>query len=195
MYVALAPGESLLPGTRDAIDRIAADPSVEAILLPLVPQGEHALARAARRYLAAWDGRFLHAQNFFAPAARIASRSALPGWRNADAAPALADALDSGRRIEALRSPGAGVGCDIARDLAAWSAHFASQGHAWAQVAARDPRFARFAPAPWWRHNVWQAGRRSVEILQATRHADPLVWILHVQREAAFSRTQPPSEG
>ncbi|HUR68270.1 MAG TPA: hypothetical protein VM370_03420 [Candidatus Thermoplasmatota archaeon] len=208
MHLALAPGEELLPGTRERLEELFHDARVAAVLVPLVPRGEGALQRAARRYLAAWDGRFLHPQNFFAPATRVATRSrsegadALPasaarahvaGPRNADAAPQLADALARGLRIEALRA--GGVGCDIARDLSAWSSHWRAEGAAWGARAASEPEFARFAPAPWAKHNVAQLGRRTVEILQASRRPDPLVWLLHVTRESAYSRGTPTTIG
>lgn len=186
MHVALAPGESLLPGTREALGKLFEDPRVAAVLVPLVPRGERALARAARRYLDAWDARFLHTQNFFAPATRVATREACRGWRNADHAPALADAIAAGARIGALRE-GGGVATRIADDLAAWSAHFRAEGRAWAVLAAREARFARFAPPPWARHNAFQAARRVIEVLEARRAADPLVVGLHLARESAFS--------
>lgn len=189
MHVALAPGESLLPDARAPLATLFEDPRVEAVLVPLVPQGEHALARAARRHLALWDARLLHAQNYFAPAARVASRAPLPGWRNADAAPRLAEALARGGRIEALR--GAGVACRIADDLGAWTAHFRAEGAAWRALAARDARFARLAPPPWWRHNVAQVARRVIELLEAQRRVDPLVLGLHLARESAFSADAP----
>lgn len=186
MEVALAPGESLLPGTREALDAIFADAQVAAALLPLVPQGADALPRAARRYLDAWDRRFLHPQNFFAPATRVASRERLPGPRNADAAPALADALDKGRRIAALRA--GGVATRMADDLSAWSAHFCAEGAAWRALATREERFRGFAPPAPLRHNLRQAPRRVIEALQAVRAPAPLVLLLHLTREAAFSR-------
>ncbi|HVM44333.1 MAG TPA: hypothetical protein VM582_00255 [Candidatus Thermoplasmatota archaeon] len=185
MHVQLAPGESLLPDARARLEALFEDARVEAVLLPLVPQGERALPRAARRYLAAWDARLLHPQNFFAPAARVASRAPLAGWRNADAAPALADALAAGRRVEALRE--SGVATRIADDLGAWTRHFRAQGEAWARLARERPDLARFAPPSWWRHNVAQAGRRVIEALEATRAPDPLVLALHLAREAAYS--------
>lgn len=191
MYVQLAPGESLLPGTRDALTPFLADPRVEAVLVPLVPQGDHALARAARRYLAAWDARLVHSQNFFAPAARVASRHAPAGPRNAHAAPMLADALAGGKRIEALRVPAAGVATHIGDDLGAWSAHFRAEGRAWSELALRDPRFGGFAPPAWARHNLVQIGRRVIEILEARRGVDPLVVGLHLARVSAFSDVAP----
>lgn len=188
VHVQLAPGESLLPGTKQALDALFAKPEVAAVLVPLVPQGDAALPRAARKYLAAWDGRFLHTQNFYAPAARVATRAALDDVHNADAAPALADALAKGARIEALREPGLGVATRIADDLGAWAVHFRAEGAAWAALATRDARFAGFAPAPWWRHNVRQMPRRVIEIAQATRGLSPLTLLLHATRESAFSR-------
>jgi hypothetical protein len=189
MHLNLAPGEDLLPGTREAVGGLLARPGVDAVLMPLVPQGDGILQRAARRYLAAWDGRYLHAQNFFAPATRVATRAMLPGWRNADAAPTLQEALAKGHRVEALREPGLGIACGIADDLAAWGAHFAAEGAAWRALAARDARFRGFTPAPWWRHNAAQAPHRAVELLRATRRPDPLAWALHATRESAFTRT------
>lgn len=197
MHAALAPGESLLPGARERLDALFADARVEAALVPLVPQGPGALPRAARRYLDVWDARLLHAQNFFAPAARVASRAPIAAWRNADAAPLLADVIARGGRVEALRE--GGVATRIADDLSAWSAHFRAEGHAWAALAASDARFRRFAPAPWWRHNVAQAGRRVTELLEARRSPDPLALALHLARESAFcaprDRPAPPASG
>lgn len=192
MQIALAPGESLLAGARESLEKLFDDARVAAVLVPLVPQGERALARAARRYLGLWDARFLHRQNFFAPATRVASRVAADGWRNADAAPLLADAIASGARVEALRE--GGVASRIADDLSAWTAHFRAEGRAWAALAARDARFARFAPPPWARHNALQAGRRLIEILEAQRALDPLVVGLHLARESAFSDVAPLSQ-
>lgn len=186
MNVSLAPGESLLPGTSEALDELFADARVEAVLLPLVPQGERALARAARRYLGAWDRRFLHAQNYFAPAARVVSRTPLPGPRNADAAPALAALLDQGGRVEALATHG--VATRVGDDLSAWTGHFRAEGEAWGALAARDPRFSAFLPPPWWRHNVAQLGRRVIEGAQALRSVAPLPLLLHLTRESAWSQ-------
>lgn len=192
----LAPGETLLPGTAEAVAALLDDPKVAGVIAPLVPQGDHALARAARRYLAAWDGRLLHDQTFYAPATRCALRHVPdtwaphaghvgPTWRNADAAPHLADAMARGARIVALRD--GGIACRIADDLGAWNAHFRAEGAAWTELARRDPRFARFAPDPWARHNVAQIGRRVIEVLQATKRVDPLVWTLHLARESSFT--------
>lgn len=196
MHIALAPGETLLPGTREALDALFAREEVEAVLVPLVPRGDDALQRAARRYLAAWDRRYLHPQNFFAPACRVATRAPLAGWRNADAAPMLADALAQGRRIEALDGeaardgPSKGVSSPLGDDLAAWIAHFRDEGSAWGALARRDARFRPYLPAlsrgKWWRHNVLQAGRRTIEIIEAVRAPAPIVLLLHLARESAF---------
>lgn len=189
MHVALAPDEALLPGAREAIGRAFDDPAVAAALLPLVPQGSAPLARAARTYLARWDGRFLHPQNYFAPAARVALREPAPGWRNGDWAPRLAEAIDEGRRVVAL--PAAGVASPLASDLGAWARHFRAQGLAWGALAARDARYAGFLPARGWsgwaRHNLREQPRRTIEALQAVRTPAPLPWVLHVVREAAWS--------
>lgn len=189
MHADLAPGESLLPGTREALAALFAQPDVEAVLLPLVPAGEAPFPRAARRYLAAWDRRFVHRQNFYAPASRCVTRAPLAGWRNADAAPLLADAIARGARVEAL--PRHGVATPIARDLAAWVGHFRAEGEAWGALAAREPRFAPFLPATrrrdWWRHNLRQLPRRTIEELEALRTPAPLPWALHLAREAAFT--------
>lgn len=189
MHVPLAPGERLAPEARPLLEALFARPEVEAVLLPVVPEGEEALARAARRYMAAWDRRFVHPQNFFAPASRVASRAPLPGYLNAEAAPILADAIASGRRVEAL--PGVGVLSPLARDLDAWLRFHREEGRGWGRLAARAPRFARFlpatTPAAWWRHNVRESGRRVVEELEAVRRADPLPLLLHVTREAAWT--------
>lgn len=189
VHVALGPGETLLPGTADAVAKVLEDARVEAVLLPIVPSGAGPLPRAARRYLRAWDARLLHAQNFFAPATRVATRAQVSGHRNADAAPALARALDEGRRIEALRE--GGVASPVARDLGAWVAWAREEGAAWGALAARDARFARFVTAPtrgaWAKHNVWRAPRRMGEVLEATRTARLLPVVLHATREAAFT--------
>jgi hypothetical protein len=193
VHVALAPGESLLPGTREALDGLFEDPLVDAVLLPLVPAGEGALARAARAYLAAWDRRFLHRQNFFAPASRVASREPMPGPRNADATPRLAAALAKGLVIEALVASGdaGGVSTPIARDLGAWVAWAREEGAAWGALAARDARFLGFIPvrsAPAWaRHNVLRVAHRCGEVLEATRRVRPTVLLLHTTREAAWT--------
>ena len=192
VHVALGPGEALLPGTRAALDALFEDARVVAVLVPLVPQGEHALARAARRYLDVWDARFLHAQNFFAPATRLAMREPIGGFRNAEVAPLLADIIATGGRVAALRH--AGAAARLASDLSSWTAHFRAEGRAWAELAARDVRFARFAPPPWARHNAVQAARRIIEILQARRALDPLVVGLHLARESAFSDVAPLSQ-
>lgn len=189
MHANLAPGESLLPGAREALEAIFADVRIEAVLMPLMPQGEGAFPRAARRYLAAWDRRFLHRQNFFAPASRCATRAPLAGWRNADAAPALAAVLARGGRVGAL--PAAGVATRIGDDLARWVAHFRAEGEAWGALAARESAYAGFLPATtrrgWWRHNVLEVGQRTIEELEAVRGPSPLPWLLHLAREAAFS--------
>lgn len=187
MIIALAPGESLLPGTSEAIGALFDDPRIGAILLPLVPQGAGALPRAARRYLAAWDRRFLHPQNFYAPATRVATRTAPAGWRNAEAAPQLASLLATGARIEALTEGALGVASGIGRDLGAWNAHFRAEGEAWGALARRDPTYARFLPPQWWRHNLAQLGRRVIEEAQAVRSPAPLPLLLHLARESAFS--------
>lgn len=186
----LARGESLLPGAAEALDACFAEPDVEAVLLPLVPVGDHALARAARDYLRAWDARFVHRQNFFAPASRAVTRAPLAGWRNADAATTLAASIGTGQRVEAL--PEWGVSSPIAQDLGTWVSTFRDEGHAWGALAARDPRFAPFLPAltrrAWWRHNVAQLPRRTIEVLEAVRAPRPLLWGLHELREAAWTR-------
>jgi hypothetical protein len=186
VHVQLAPGEALAPGTRAAAEALLARPEVAAVLLPLRPAGDWPLARAARRYLAAWDARFLHPMNFFAPAARAATREALPGPRNADAAPFLADALDRGLRIEAL--PAAPVASSMAADLAAWVAWARAEGEAWGRLAARDARFAGFLPPRWATHNLRQMPRRVIEEIQAVRSAAPLPLLLHLSRESAFAQ-------
>lgn len=189
MHVALAPGETLLPGTQEALDVLFARADVDAVLLPLVPQGEGALPRAARTHLATWDARFLHRQTFFAPASRAATRAPLPGPLNAHAAPYLADTIGRTRVVEAL--PAHGVVTGIGRDMGTWVAHFREEGRAWGWLAAREPRFRPFLPAltraGWWRHNVLQAPRRTGEILQAQRSAAPLPWLLHLAAESAFT--------
>lgn len=192
MHVHLAPGESLLPGTRERLDALFADPQVEAVLLPLVPSGDHALARSARSYLEKWDRRFLHRQNFFAPASRVASRVPLPGHLNGEAAPVLADALDRGARLEALPThTGLGVSTPIARDLDAWLRWAREEGSAWGRAAANDARLAGFLPARtrrgWLNHNVHHVSRRVGETLEAMRRVDPLALTLHVTREAAWT--------
>lgn len=190
MHAHLLPGESLLPGTEEATRRLFEDPRVEAVLVPLVPQGEGVLARAARRYLAAWDARFLHRQNFFAPATRVLARRPLGGARNGELAPALARILDEGRFVEALTS-GGGVAAPVADSVGAWVAWARDEGSAWGALAAREPRFAPFLPVltrgAWWRHNVAQAPSRTVEALQAFRRPEGLPLLLHVTREAAFT--------
>ena len=188
MHANLAPGERLLPGAEAALRQLLARPEVEAVLVPLVPEGEGVLARAARRYLRAWDARFVHPQNLFAPAARVVTHAPLPGPRNGDAAPFLRDVLARGGRIEAL--PVEGVATRIAEDLARWTGHFRAEGEAWGALAARDRELRRLLPvttrAGWWRHNVLQCGRRTIEELEAVRSPAPLPWILHLTREAAF---------
>lgn len=189
MHVHLAPGESLLPGTREALLRRFEDPKVGAVLLPLVPAEGGLFARSARRYLASWDARFLHPQNHFAPASRVATRVPLPGFRNADAAPHLADVLDQGMKVDT--TPDTGVVTPIAADLQAWVLWAASEGRAWGELAARDARFLGFLPATawsgWWRHNVFQAHRRAVEVLQAARGPFVGAYLLHATREAAWT--------
>lgn len=189
MHVALRPGETLLPGTREALDAWFAKDDVDAVLLPLVPAGDHALARSARRYLAEWDRRFLHRMNFYAPASRVATRAPLEGHRNADAAPLLADTIARGRRVEALQEGGAST--DIARDLDAWVRWALDEGAAWGALARRDARFRGFLPARsragWLKHNVWHATRRAGEIVEGTRRVDPLALMLHATREAAWT--------
>lgn len=180
MEAHLGPGETLEPGTAPAIDALLSDPEVFAVLVPLVPRGTGLLPRAARRYLSAWDGRFLHAQTWFAPAARVVARERLAGFRHGDAAPALADALEKGRRVEALR--GGAVGCDLARDLSAWSAHWRAEGEAWGRAAARDARLLPFATT---RGHLLRPHRRVVEALQAQVGAPGL--LLHWTREAAWA--------
>jgi len=171
------------------LDALFHEADVEAVLLPLVPQGEGAFPRAARRYLAAWDRRFLHRQNFFAPATRCATRAPLAGARNADAAPVLAAAIARGARVEALAA--AGVATRMGDDLARWVAHFRAEGEAWGSLAAREPAYAGFLPAltrrGWWRHNLLQLPRRTIEVLEAVRSPSPLPLALHLAREAAFT--------
>lgn len=191
VHVALAPGERLRAGTRERLDRLfASDPDVGAALLPLVPEGDGWFPRTARRYAAAWDARFLHRQNWFVPLARVASRAPLPGHRAADAAPHLADLIQSGRaRVEVL--PEGGVDTGLARDLESWTRWASEEGLAWGRLAARDARFPPFLPAlswgGWTRHNVVQSGRRLVEVLQARRSPDAGAWLLHATREAAWT--------
>lgn len=189
MHVQLAAGERLAPGAEQALAALFERPEVEAVLLPVVPEGEGALAVSARRYMAEWDRRFVHPQNFFAPASRAATRRPLPGPRNAEAAPCLADAIAGGRRVEAL--PGAGVLSPLARDLDAWLRWHRAEGLAWGALAAREPRFAPFLPARsasgWWRHNVREAPRRVVEELESVRRPDALALLLHLTREAAWT--------
>lgn len=186
----LAPGEALAPGTADALDALFVAPDVDAALLPLVPEGAGAWQRAARTYLARWDARFVHRMNFYAPASRTVTRAPLPGPRNADAAPALAASIDHGRRVEAL--PAHGVVSPIARDLGTWVGAFREEGRAWGALAAREPRFAPFLPAldarGWWRHNLQQMPRRTIEVFEAVREPRALPWALHALREAAFTR-------
>lgn len=189
MHANLAPGERLLPGTAEAAAALLAREGVEAVLVPLAPEGDASLARAARRYVAAWDRRFVHRMNFFAPASRVLTRAPLSGWRNADAAPVLADAIARGGLVEAL--PSSGVATPIARDLEAWRAWAAEEGAAWGALAAREPRFAPFLPvlsrAAWWRHNVLHHWRRDVEALEAVRRPDALALLLHLVREATWT--------
>ena len=202
VHASLGPGETLLPEARDAAAKLLEDPRVAAVLVPLLPEGDAPLPRAARRYMAAWDARLLHRQTFYAPGARVLTRSisegedaglqgrvgareALAGWRAADAAPFLARAIDEGRAVEAL--PAAGVATPVARDLEAWLAWARREGAGWGALARRDARFRPFAPASWWGHNVLRAHRRAGEVAQAMRRADPLATLLHVTREAAWT--------
>lgn len=181
MRVHLGPGESFAKPSLDAARPLFDDPSVAAVLVPLVPTGDHLLARAARRYLAAWDGRFLHPQTFFAPASRALSRDALPGFRNGDWAGPLADALTKGARVVALRE--AAVECDIGRDLDAWTAHWRAEGEAWGRAAAKDARLRPFVTT---RAHLLRPHRRVVEALQARAGAPGV--LLHLAREAAWAR-------
>ena len=191
VHVHLAPGERLRPGAREAVERaFAADPRLGAVLLPLVPEGVGYLPRVARRYVASWDARLLHAQNWFVPFGRVASRVPLPGPLAADAAPHLADLVLGGAKVDTL--PDTWVDTGLARDLEAWTAWWEVEGRAWGRLAARDARFPRFLPATswpgWWRHNVLQSGRRLVECLQARKAPDLAAWLLlHATREAAWT--------
>jgi hypothetical protein len=170
----------------EAASRLLEDPRVAAVLVPLRPTGEGALARAARRYVAAWDRRLLHRQNLFVPGARVVARAPLPGWRAADAAPELARAVDAGADVEPL--PAGAVLTPIARDLGGWIAWAREEGAAWGALAAREARFRPFVPTEgWWIHNVARSHRRVGEAAQAMRRADPLAALLHVTREAAWS--------
>ncbi|HWH08603.1 MAG TPA: hypothetical protein VNX21_05340, partial [Candidatus Thermoplasmatota archaeon] len=81
MHLQLDAGESPAPGTREACARLLDDPQVAAVLVPLRPSGGSRAERAAARYLAAWDARLVHENTAFAPAARAATREALPGPR------------------------------------------------------------------------------------------------------------------
>lgn len=191
MHVVLAPGETLLPGTQEALREAFLDPGVGAVLLPLVPTGRTTFARAARRYVAAWDARFLHPMNYFVPAGRVALREPVsPGHCTAHAAPHLAALIDAGCRVEAL--PRSGVASPVGNDLGAWVAWARREGHAWGRLAARDASFRGFLPAlskaGWLRHNVIQSHRRVIEITQALRRAAPLEIGLHLAREAAWTR-------
>lgn len=189
MHANLGPGERLGSGAGEAAAKLLEDPRVAAVLVPLRPEGAHALARAARAYLAAWDRRFVHRQNHFLPAGRVVTRGPLPGFRSADAAHFLADAIREGRFVEAL--PEHAVATPIARDLDAWLRAFEAEGRAWGRLAARDPRFPPFLPARSWRgwarHNLRQAPRRVIEVLEAVRRPAPLVLTLHHVREAAWT--------
>lgn len=187
----LGPGESLLPGTQEAAAALLARDEVAAVLVPLVPQGHHALARAARRYVGRWDARLVHRQTWFAPAARVVTRAPLTGHRSAEAAPLLRDAIERGHLVEALRAP-LGVATTIARDLDAWRAWARDEGSAWGALAARDDRFAPLLPArtprEWRRHNVRELPRRVIEALQALKRPDALALALHLSREAWWTR-------
>ena len=189
MRANLGPGERLLPGAAEAAARALEDPRVEAVLLPLVPEGAGAFPTLARRYLAAWDARFVHPQTFFAPAARAVTREPVPGWRSAEAAPRLARAIDEGRRVEAL--PGFGVASPFADDLDALLRWAREEGALWGRLAAREARFAPFLPvldrAGWWRHNVVQVQRRVLEASEAVKRPDAPLVLLHLAREAAFT--------
>lgn len=190
MHLQLAPGESPAPGTREACARLLADPGVAAVLVPLVPEGASRTARAARRYMAAWDARFVHDQTCFAPGARVATRDALPGWRAGDAAPFLWGALREGRRVVALRD--GAVATPLARDLDAWVGWARGEGAAWGAAARAVPELARFSPARsrrgWWAHNVLQVARRVGEVAQARRAVDVEATWLHLARGAAWTR-------
>jgi hypothetical protein len=185
VHIQLAPGEVLAPGTRALAEACLAQPGVEAVLLPLRPAGDWALARAARRYLAAWDARFLHPMNFYAPAARAVTRVPMTGPRNADAAPYLADLLATGARIEALAD--APVLAPIAADLGTWTSWARAEGEAWGRAGRTDPRLRPFVDGRWARHMVQQLPRRVIESLQATKSAAPLPLVLHLARESAFT--------
>lgn len=191
MHVVLGPGESLLPGAEESLREAFLDPDVAAVLLPLVPTGRSAFARAARRYAAAWDARFLHPMNFFVPAGRVALREPVsPGPCTAHAAPHLAALIDAGCRVEAL--PRTGVASPVGDDLGAWIAWARREGHAWGRLAVRDDRFRGFLPAlsrsAWARHNVLQVHRRLIEVTQALRRPAPLEILVHLSREAAWTR-------
>lgn len=190
MHLALAPGESVDDATRERIRKLLEDPRVAAVLVPIVPVGASRVARAARRLMAAWDARLLHDNTSFALGARVATRVATRGWTAADAAPSLADALARGARVVALRDGAAAS--PVAWDLDAWIAWSRAEGGAWGALARRDPRFARMSPATtrpaWWRHNVVQAHRRLGEVAQAMRGFDAEAALLHVVREAAWTR-------
>ncbi len=189
MHLHLAPGESLLPGTHEAAQRLLDDPDVDAVLLRLVPSGTGRLARSARPYLAEWDRRFVHRMNFYAPASRVASRQPWPGHLAADAAPHLARAIDAGRRVEAVLD--GGVATPIATNLQTWLEWASAEGAQWGRLAAREPRFAPFLPAlsrrGWMRHNVFHASRRAGEVLEGVRRVDPTMLLLHATREATWT--------
>jgi len=199
VHVALAPGESLLPGVARDVDALFEDRGTAAVVLPLAPVERTRVARAAARLMRAWDARYQHDQTFFAVGARVAFRAppslrpppAAPPWTSAAAAPALAFALDAGQRVRALRAPS--VATPVADDLHAWLAWARAEGAAWGPLARADPRFARVAPvlsrAAWWRHNVLHAHRRVGEVAQAARRLDPGATFLHVLREAAWTRS------
>ena len=189
VHLQLAPGESPAAGTPEACARLLEDPRVAAVLVPLRPEGGSRTARAARRYVAAWDARFVHDNAVYAPAARVAARVPPGGATSADAAEFLQDALDRGHRVAALRE--GAVLSPFARDLDAWVAWARGEGAAWGALARRDARFARLGPARtrggWLKHNVAQVTRRVGEVTQALRRVDPPAAWLHLAREAAWT--------
>lgn len=189
MRLHLAPGERADAATLTRAAALLDDPRIAAVLVPLVPDGDSRTARAARRYMSAWDARLVHDQTAWAPGARVATREPLPGWRAADAAPTLQRALDEGRIVRALRD--GRVETPLARDLDKWIAWAREEGAAWGALARRDPRFARLSPAQSWsgwaKHNVLQLTRRAGEVAQATRRGDAGATWLHLAREAAWT--------